>query len=121
MASDDGPSVCHKTIHVDNTTLFPNTNPYGGIPTNLTVNLIGFILTILLFLILRRSSWRVINRIVRKDDMERWTHMFFSFTAKIISSNDDGKIMLPPLITTCTTKIAWFRMARSVLFITFDK
>ena len=104
MASDDGPSVCHTTIHVDNTTLFPNTNPYGGIPTNLTVNLIGFILTILLFLILRRSSWRVINRIVRKDDMERWTHMFFSFTAKIISSNDDGKIMLPPLITTCTTK-----------------
>lgn len=53
---------------------------YGGIPQNLVTNLI--ILSILLasFLILRKSAWKLLNKIVRKNDVERWTHIFFSFT-----------------------------------------
>ena len=80
-------------IHpTDNSTIFPNVNPYGGIPTNLFLNLIGLILILLMFLILRKNAWRLINKIVRKDDMERWTHMFFSFTSGILSHKEDEGI-----------------------------
>ena len=78
-------------IHpADNSTLFPNANPYGGIPTNLFINLIGLITILLMFIILRKIKWKSINKIVRKDDMERWTHMFFSFTAGVLSHKEEG-------------------------------
>ena len=91
VVSDSDAPKCSKAINPsDNSTLFPNTNPYGGIPTNLFINLIGFILLLLMFLFMRRSAWKAINKIVRKDDMERLTNMFFSFTTGVLSHNKRG-------------------------------
>lgn len=63
-----------------NTSIFKIENPYGGIPQNLLTNLIGLSILLSLFLILRKSAWKVINRIVPKNDMDRWNHIFFSFS-----------------------------------------
>jgi len=88
----DPTSKCYRNgsgLHPDNSTIFPNVNPYGGIPTNLTINLIGLILLLLMFLILRKNAWRLLNKIIRKDDVERWTHTFFSFTTEIFHKEED--------------------------------
>ena len=94
MYSDEKNStnICYKNgiKPADNGTIFPNTNPYGGIPTNLTINVIGFILLLFVFLILRKSAWQAISKIVRREDMERWTHTLFSFTAVLSSNNEQG-------------------------------
>ena len=83
----------------DNSTIFKNTNAYGGIPTNLTINAVGFVILLLVFLIIRRNAWKALNKIVRKDDVERVTnqvtHMFFSFTT--VFSNHKGIEQILPL------------------------
>ena len=63
-----------------NSSLFHLQNPYGGIPQNLLTNLIGLTILLALFLFLRKSAWKVLNHIVPKTDMDRWTHIFFSFS-----------------------------------------
>ena len=93
-------SQCYSQIKPsDNSTIFPNANPYGGIPTNLTINAIGFVILLLVFLIIRRNAWKALNKIVRKDDVERVTnqvtHMFFSFTT--VFSNHKGIEQILPL------------------------
>ena len=80
--SDDDSTTC-KLYHKPgqgNSSLFHLQNPYGGLPQNLLTNLIGLAILIALFLFLRKSAWRVLNHIVPKNDMDRWTHIFFSFS-----------------------------------------
>lgn len=64
-------------------------NSYGGIPQNLITNLILLAILLVTFLILRKSAWKVVNRIVKKDDLERWTLVFFSFTENLIHGGQD--------------------------------
>lgn len=61
-------------------------NPYGGIPQNLITNSVGLVILLIVFLILRKSALKVLNKIVKKDDVEKWTHLFFSFTASMVDS-----------------------------------
>ena len=56
-------------------------NPYGGIPQNLATNLIGTLVLVILFVLLRKNAWKVVNKIVNKDEVDRWSHIFFSFTS----------------------------------------
>ena len=58
-------------------------NTYGGIPQNLVTNLIVIAILVILFVILRKSAWKVVNKIVKKDEVDRWTDIFFSFTSNI--------------------------------------
>eukprot|EP00095_Tigriopus_kingsejongensis_P008456 snap_masked-scaffold18_size714446-processed-gene-1.9 protein:Tk08456 transcript:snap_masked-scaffold18_size714446-processed-gene-1.9-mRNA-1 annotation:"hypothetical protein L798_12217" len=71
-------------------------NSYGGIPQNLITNLILLSMLLITFLILRKSAWKVVNRIVKKDDLERWTHVFFSFTDNLINRGQDKADGGPP-------------------------
>lgn len=64
-------------------------NTYGGIPQNLITNLVGWACLLFLFIVLRKSAWKVLNTVVRKDDLrkiERWTTMFFAFSATMITT-----------------------------------
>lgn len=80
MSSDESKcNLYHKTDQ-GNSSIFHIQNPYGGIPQNLLTNLIGVGILLALFLILRKSAWKVINHIVPKNDVDRWTHIFFSFS-----------------------------------------
>ena len=90
MPASDQTSKC-KLHPVENSTIFPNANPYGGIPTNLFINFASTAIIVLMFLILRKSSWKLINKIVRKDEIERWTHVFFSFTAAMLSTKEEDE------------------------------
>ena len=95
---DGGADTCGSEIKPSsNSTIYPNANPYGGIPTNLTINAIGFVVLIFVFLVIRRNAWKALNSIVRKDDVERVTqqvtHMFFSFTT--VFSHDKGMKVEP--------------------------
>ena len=86
----DDDSKCnlyHKTDK-GNSSLIHFQNPYGGIPQNLLTNLIGVAILLGLFLILRKSAWKVINHIVPKNDIDRWTHIFFSFSNAMSHVND---------------------------------
>jgi hypothetical protein len=38
---------------------------------------------VVLFVVLRKSAWKVVHKIVKKDEVDRWTHIFFSFTTNI--------------------------------------
>ena len=78
MGSPD-PARCNlynKTDHGENPYHISNT--YGGIPVNLLTNLIGLSLLIVAFLVLRRNALKVMTKIVKKDDLDKWTHLFFS-------------------------------------------
>ena len=51
-------------------------------------NLIGLGILLVLFIILRKSAWKVINTLVPKTDLDRWTHIFFSFSHAIDHVNE---------------------------------
>ena len=51
-------------------------------------NLIGLGILLVLFIILRKSAWKVINTLVPKTDLDRWTHIFFSFSNAIDHVNE---------------------------------
>lgn len=81
MATDDTKcNLYHKTDQGGNSSIFHIQNPYGGIPQNLLTNLIGVGILLALFFIMRKSAWKVIDQLVPKNDMDRWTHIFFSFS-----------------------------------------
>ena len=87
-----------------NSSIFKIQNPYGGIPQNLLTNLIGISVLLTLFLILRKSAWKVINRIVPKNDIDRWNHIFFSFSNTINNlrrtDNEDFDVVDPTEVST---------------------
>ena len=62
-------------------------NSYGGIPQNLLTNTIGFVFLAFLFLLLRKSAWRVVNKIVKKDGIERWYHLFFAQISSLAANS----------------------------------
>jgi len=85
--SDDARcNLYHKNTSDPN--YFHIANPYGGIPQNLVTNLIGLGILLVLFIILRKSAWKVINTLVPKTDLDRWTHIFFSFSNAIDHVNE---------------------------------
>ena len=84
MSADFGKCALYNKTSGDN--IFHIVNQYGGIPQNLVTNLIILSILVVLFIVLRKSAWKVVNKIVNKDDMERWTQVFFSFTFEVAST-----------------------------------
>ena len=50
---------------------------------NSVTNLIGLGIILVLFIILRKSAWKLLNHIVPKNDMDKWSQIFFSFSQSI--------------------------------------
>ena len=101
-ADDDSKCNLYHKNDKGNSSLINFQNPYGGIPQNLLTNLIGVGILLGLFLVLRKSAWKVINHIVPKNDMDRWTHIFFSFSnalshvSEIRKSHQDDFTVIDP-------------------------
>jgi len=77
------PEKCNYYILNHNTTeYFQFSNPYGGIPQNLLINFIGWLVLVLLFGVLRRvaGNYGRLAVIRKEDDESRWTQVFFSTT-----------------------------------------
>lgn len=75
---------CYLIQPIDNSTIFLNINPYGGIPENLFINLIGLMVILPMFLILHK--YQQLAKIFRKDDHEEWAQrMFFNFTSTMLN------------------------------------
>ncbi len=74
------PSKCNYYIKNNTVVVFNFANSYGGIPQNLLFNLIGWILLVGLFAVLRRAAGNFGRlALVRKDDDEsKWTQLFFA-------------------------------------------
>jgi len=49
----------------------------------LVTNIIFTLVLLVIFVVLRKNAWRLVNRIARKSDVDRWTHLFFSFTSDV--------------------------------------
>lgn len=72
-------------------------NLYGGIPQNLLVNIIGWLVLMVLFSLLRRAAGNYGRlALVRKDDQDdtsKWTQLFFApddVTGLALSDSPDG-------------------------------
>ena len=77
---DFGKCALYNKTSGSSDNIFHIANQYGGIPQNLVTNLIFLAVLVALFIVLRKSAWKLVNKIVNRDDMERWTQIFFSFT-----------------------------------------
>ena len=55
----------------------------GHVFQNLVTNIIFTLVLLVIFVVLRKNAWRLVNRIARKSDVDRWTHLFFSFTSDV--------------------------------------
>ena len=73
-------SKCNYYVKNQTVVIFDFTNQYGGIPQNLLFNLIGWLLLVGLFAVLRRSAGNFGRlALARKDDENaRWTQLFFA-------------------------------------------
>ena len=70
VATSDGQTRCgHK--NVANSTIFFESDPYGGIPSNLIINITAFFIFILIFLILHKKAYKSVNRILRRETLEK--------------------------------------------------
>ena len=64
-------TVCGERTHASNSTIFFDVDPYGGIPSNLIINLIVFCIFVVIFLVLHKKAYRLVNEIVSKDKWQR--------------------------------------------------
>ena len=64
-------NVCGERANAANSTLFFDVDPYGGIPSNLIINLIFFAIFVIIFLVLHKKAYRLVNDIVSKDKWQR--------------------------------------------------
>ena len=62
----------------------------------MVTNLIVIAILVILFILLRKSAWKVVNKIVKKDEVDRWTHIFFSFTLNIGDQVHNRRVLVPP-------------------------
>ena len=64
-------SVCGERTYASNSTIFFDVDPYGGIPSNLIINLIVFCIFVVIFLVLHKKAYRLVNDIVSKDKWQK--------------------------------------------------
>ena len=63
--------TCGERAHAANSTIFFDVDPYGGIPSNLIINLILFCIFVAIFLVLHKKAYRLVNEIVSKDKWQK--------------------------------------------------
>jgi len=74
------PHKCNYYIVRNQTEFIDFGNPYGGIPQNLLINVIGWLVLVLLFAVLRRAAGNYgrLALIRRDNDESKWTQIFYS-------------------------------------------
>ena len=89
MTSDTEKCKLYNTNKNGTANPFHIENSYGGIPQNLLTNTI--LLTILLaaFLVIRKSAFKVFNK-MKVNNIEKWTHTFFSFASHMFDRTEKG-------------------------------
>ena len=65
-------TVCGERTHASNSTIFFDVDPYGGIPSNVIINLIVFCIFVAIFLVLHKKAYRLVNDIVSKDKWQTY-------------------------------------------------
>ena len=77
VAVSNGESNCGNTNTV-NSTLFFDVDPYGGIPSNLIINVAVFIVFILIFLIFHKKAYQSVNEIIRIEHLKKQSNILTS-------------------------------------------
>jgi len=74
------PGKCNYFIVNGRTEIIKFGNPYGGIPQNLLINIVGWTILVLLFALIRRAAGNYgrLALIRRDDDESKWTEIFYS-------------------------------------------
>ena len=86
-------NVCGERTNAANSTLFFEVDPYGGIPSNLIINLIFFAIFVIIFLVLHKKAYRLVNDIVSKDKWQRHLQSLRSESSEMgqdASNNENG-------------------------------
>ena len=86
MGTLNAESRCSLNQNTINSTLLPDINPYGGIPQNLLINTIGFSILTLIFLILRKRGYKLLNEVVKADDVHQLSHWMSPLSSHILQS-----------------------------------
>ena len=63
--------TCGERANAANSSIFFDVDPYGGIPSNLIINLILFCIFVVIFLVLHKKAYRLVNEIVSKDEWQK--------------------------------------------------
>ena len=96
---DDDNTTCALHKKSNDSDPFHIGNTYGGIPTNLITNTIGWILLLLLFIFIRKSAFEYIKKgslvTVREHNWNKLIHVFYTVTDNpaeddVISDFSDG-------------------------------
>ena len=64
--------------NTENSTLFFDVDPYGGIPSNLIINVVAFIVFLLIFLIFHKKAYQSVNEIIRIEHLKKQTNILKS-------------------------------------------
>lgn len=93
-------NVCEKMIQKsgsDKSTFFGDPIPFAGIIENFVVSLTLFMICLLVLVMLRKRSWKLIDKAIKSGDitqaMSKWTQLFFSFTSNISFFGERGKLI----------------------------
>ena len=93
-------NICEKMIQKsgsDKSTFFGDPIPFAGILENFVVSLTLFMICLLVLVMLRKRSWKLIDKAIESGDitqaMSKWTQLFFSFTSNISFFSERGKLI----------------------------
>ena len=93
-------NICEKMIQKsgsDKSTFFGDPIPFAGILENFVVSLTLFMICLLVLVMLRKRSWKLIDKAIKSGDitqaMSKWTQLFFSFTSNISFFSERGKLI----------------------------
>ena len=74
VAVSNEESICGNRNTV-NSTIFFDVDPYGGIPSNLIINVVAFIVFLLIFLIFHKKAYQSVNEIIRIEHLKKQSNI----------------------------------------------
>ena len=93
-------NICEKMVQKsgsDKSLFFGDPIPFAGILENFVVSLTLFMICLLVLVMLRKRSWKLIDKAIKSGDitqaMSKWTQLFFSFTSNISFFSERGKLI----------------------------
>ena len=69
-SNESNVSNCGNKNTVDST-LFFDVDPYGGIPSNLIINVAVFIFLLFIFLIFHKKAYQSVNEVIRSEHLHK--------------------------------------------------
>lgn len=81
-----------KCVYYNRTTNKIFTSAYEGIPENLLLNFLGWMILILLFAVLRKRAWNYGRIALVQKREERWTHLFYGTMDEVVGASEAESI-----------------------------